>query len=79
MIADVLREHLESSTFSRKCKMGLWLEEQDSDVVSLFNEIASRPQVNITAIYHSLVNDLPFKSTTFKLHIKGTCTCPKAS
>ena len=79
MIADILREHLDSTTFSRKCKMGIWLEGQDADVVSLFNEVATRSQVNISAIYQSLATDLPFKSTTFKLHIKGTCTCPKAS
>lgn len=79
MIADVLREHLDGTTVSQKCKMGVWLETQEDNVIDLFNEVAKNSSINISAIYHSLSNDLPFKATTFKLHIKGTCTCPKAS
>lgn len=79
MIADVLREHLDGTTVSQKCKMGVWLETQEDNVIDLFNEVSKNSSINISAIYHSLSNDLPFKSTTFKLHIKGTCTCPKTS
>jgi hypothetical protein len=79
MIADVLRGHLNGFLQPTKCSMGKWLEEQDAEVQTLFEQLAVKPSLNTMALYRSLAETLPFKSTTFKLHIKGNCTCPKTS
>lgn len=79
MIADVLRDHLNGVNQNTKCSMGKWLDEQGSDVQELFTQLASKSSLNTMALYRSLADTLPFKSTTFKLHMKGNCTCPKAS
>lgn len=78
MIVDVLREHLEGINKPSQCTMGKWLGTQESEVQDLFAQLALKPNLNAMALYRSLEETLPFKSTTFKLHIKGTCPCPKA-
>jgi len=77
MIADVLREHLDESSKPSKCSMGKWLDTQEEDIQALFEQIMLKPTINSMALYRSLETVLPFKSTTFKLHIKGNCPCPK--
>lgn len=77
MIADVLREHLQMANTPSKCMMGKWMTEQSEDVQDLFAQLASKPTLNVMALYHSLEAELPFRFTTFKLHLKGKCTCPK--
>jgi hypothetical protein len=78
MIADVLREHLEGVSKPAKCSMGKWLETQEPEVQDLFAQVVLKPNLNAMALYRSIQDTLPFKSTTFKIHIKGTCPCPKA-
>jgi hypothetical protein len=77
MIADVLREHLEELSRPAKCSMGKWLDTQEEEIQALFEQISRKPTINSMALYKSLETVLPFKLTTFKLHIKGNCPCPK--
>lgn len=80
MIADVLREHLDGTRQSIKCTVGKWLEAQEKEVVELLSILASRPTTNVSSLFRDLQeSNIPFKLTTFKLHMKGNCACPKTS
>lgn len=78
MIADVLKAHLHMANTPSKCMMGKWMTEQSDEVKELFVQIGNKPNFNVMALFQSLEEELPFRFTTFKLHLKGKCTCPKA-
>jgi len=77
MLADVLRDHLEGISKPSKCLVGKWLSDQDAEVQDLFAQLMRKPDLNAMALFRNLDGAVPFKSTTFKLHIRETCSCPK--
>jgi hypothetical protein len=76
MIADILREHLETVTKPIKCTVGNWIDDQEPEVNELLLGLAAI-DVNVSALFRSLEQEVPFRLTTFKIHMKGNCTCPK--
>lgn len=79
MIADILQEHLEGKPQRTKCLVGKWLAEQDKQVNEVFEKLKSKSNLNVSGLYMDLQPyQLTFQLTTFKTHMKGTCTCPKA-
>ena len=79
MIADVLQEHLEGVKKQSKCLVGKWLDTQDETVNSLFSQLLQKPDLNISGLYRDLrSSEVNFQLTTFKSHMRGNCTCPKA-
>jgi len=80
VITDILKEHLNGLRAVSKCTTGKWLDTQEPEVIQMFDELAKRPTTNIAALFRDIEPlDLPFRLTTFKLHMKGNCQCPKAS
>jgi hypothetical protein len=79
MIADILQEHLEGKPKHSKCLVGKWLDEQDEKVNALFDQLKAKPNINLAGLYRDLrSSEILFQLTTFKTHMKGNCTCPKA-
>jgi hypothetical protein len=79
MIADILQEHLDGKPKYSKCLVGKWLETQDDKVNTLFEQLKAKPSINVAGLYRDLRSlELSFQLTTFKAHMKGNCTCPKA-
>jgi hypothetical protein len=80
MITDILKEHLSGVRTVSKCTTGKWLETQEPEVVEMLSELSKRPTTNVSALFRDLEPlEVPFRLTTFKLHMKGNCQCPKAS
>jgi hypothetical protein len=77
MLADILTEHLNGKV--SKCLFGKWLKEQDEQVQDLFAQLVKKDKLNIASLWRDLISttELPFKSTTFKSHMRGECSCPK--
>lgn len=81
MIADVIERHLSGQRKLKKCYMGKWLETQDSTIKELLDKVQDNPNVSISGLYREMdaAEELPFKLSTFKLHMKGECPCRKVS
>jgi hypothetical protein len=77
MLIDVLKQHLEGT--KPKCSAGKWVTEQPEDFQNAFKLISQKSDVNMSTLYRDLstVDALPFGITTFKSHLKGTCSCPQ--
>ena len=74
MMIDVLKQHLEGTP--SKCATGKWLAEQEAEIQDAFASLSTRGNINMTSLYQGLSQyDIPFGITTFKSHLKGTCTC----
>lgn len=77
MLLDELRELAKKSEFSG-CAMGAWVSQQEKDVQELIASLAVNPNVNLSEVLSLLKKHdptLPFKRTTFSLHMRGTCAC----
>lgn len=80
MLIDELKA-LANKSEVKGCKVGVWLADQDPDLIEVINVLKQKPNLNYsTALdlikkYHP---DLPFKRTSFVFHIKGTCACQTA-
>jgi len=76
MLADLLLQHLNES--KPQCRFGKWLENQDEQIQDLFEQLMKKESKNISAIWSDLQSTgVPFKSSTFKTHMRGACQCPK--
>lgn len=76
MLADLLLQHLNES--KPQCRFGKWLETQDEQIQDLFDKLMKKENKNISAIWSDLQSTgVPFKSSTFKTHMRGGCQCPK--
>lgn len=80
VLLDELRDLVKRSEISG-CVVGVWVKTQDSDFQDVFGMLKSNSNVNLTEAL-SLVKkyhpDIPFKRTSFVMHMRGTCTCPAA-
>lgn len=76
MLVDILLQHLNDT--KPKCSVGKWLLEQDQELQEVFALLVKKDKKNISSIWRDISSeDLPFKSTTFKSHMRGDCSCPK--
>jgi hypothetical protein len=78
MIENILKEHLEGKPHRTKCLVGKWLLTEDKQTNEMFEKLKEKPNLNVSGLYMDLQPyKLTFQLTTFKTHMKGTCTCPK--
>jgi poly-D-alanine transfer protein DltD len=76
---DVLGAHVKKLTEVKKCATGTWIDGLQQQEQDAFAQLISA-QANAQGLYDDLTkagNDLPFGMTTFRMHMKGYCTCQK--
>lgn len=76
MLSDIIKRHLDAA--DSKCAFGAWLAQQAQEDQDGFALLMKKQPLNIASIYRSLtleIENLPFKSTTFKSHMRGDCKC----
>ena len=80
MLLDELRDLAKRSAITG-CVVNVWIKSQEADFQEAFDLIKGNPNVNLTEAL-SLVKkyhpDIPFKRTSFVMHMRGTCTCQAA-
>lgn len=75
MLLDDLRSLVEKPV---GCKVGQWVAVQEPEFQDLLDALAKKQGINYSSVlstiqkYHS---NLPFKRTSFVLHLKGECGC----
>lgn len=77
-VITVLQKHLDGA--KEGCVVGKWVESLAKEEQEAFHLIREKNElVSLTAMYKDLSDnqDLPFGCTTFRIHFRGTCTCPK--
>jgi len=75
---EVLKKHI--VTASDKCSVSDWLITLDIEEQAAFNDIKDNSKnINLSSLYTelNLTEQLPFKLTAFRSHLRGYCTCPK--
>ena len=78
MLETILQEYIDKPTTG--CSMKIWIDSKDAKVGEYFARLQGKEGLNHTELYEKItrVEDLPFKFTTFKTHLRGKCTCPKS-
>lgn len=79
-VLNILQKHLDVAT--NGCVVSKWVETLSKDEQEAFKLVKEKSNlVSLTGMYKELLNsqDLPFGCTSFRLHFRGTCTCPKIS
>jgi len=76
---EILQEYLEQPNKASKCVVKSWLLEKPQEAQDLFEQLMQKRGLNMSALYSSLekTEELPFKITVFRMHMKGYCACPK--
>lgn len=80
MLIDELRKLAERPD-AGYCVAGAWIASQDPELQQVIDLLKVRVNLNYSEMLDLLKQhepDLPFKRTSFILHMKGTCNCPKA-
>jgi hypothetical protein len=75
-----LKELIKKSAV-KQCIVGGWERSQDPELQELFVALQQAPGLNysdLLAILKKHNPDLPFKRTSFTLHMKGQCACHEA-
>ena len=78
LVLDVLKKHIQ--TASDKCSVSDWVSTLPTEEQKAFNDIQECSEnINVSSLYKEigLTEDLPFKLTAFRSHLRGYCTCPK--
>lgn len=76
MFSDIIKQHLNAA--DAKCSFGAWLDKQNKEDQEGFALLMQKQSINVASLYRSMTSvleDLPFKSTTFKSHVRGDCKC----
>lgn len=77
MLLDELRKLANAAEFSG-CVVGKWLSTQDPEVVSLLQDLANKPGLNLTTTLTLIKKHdpaIPFKRTAFVSHMRRNCSC----
>lgn len=80
MLLDDLRE-LGRKAESVGCVVGVWVQEQEAEFQTVMNDLRLKPQLNMSQTLDLIKDhygDLPFKRTSFVMHMRRNCTCPTA-
>ena len=75
---DVLKKHIQ--TASDKCSVSDWVATLATEEQKAFDDIRNQSKnINVSGLYKELgvTEELPFKLTAFRSHLRGYCTCPK--
>ena len=75
---DILNKHI--STATEGCSVSAWIETLEDEEKQAFTNIREHSDnINVSSLYKdlSLTDDLPFKLTAFRSHLRSYCTCPK--
>jgi hypothetical protein len=76
MLTEILQQALEP--VKNLCACGTWISQKSEEDQKLFNKVMVESKLPMSDLFAKLSPlGLPFGITTFKSHIKGTCTCPK--
>lgn len=78
MLLDIIESQLAAPPPS--CVVGKWihgLEPEERDGMERLRSVAT---LNTSDLYRKLNErtELPFKTTSFKAHMRGYCTCPQS-
>lgn len=75
MFSDIIEQYLNDA--DAKCTFGVWLDKQSKSDQENFALLLQKKSINVASLYRAMttLNDLPFKSTTFKSHVRGDCKC----
>lgn len=79
-VLNILQKHLDVAKDG--CVVSKWIDTLSKEEQEAFKLIREKNEfVSLTAMYKDLSDnqDLPFGCTTFRIHLRGTCTCPKIS
>lgn len=74
----VLQKHLGEAKIG--CVVSKWIDGLSEEEQKAFELIREKSDlVSLTGMYKDLLDnqDLPFGCTSFRIHFRGTCTCPK--
>lgn len=79
MLIDELRA-LASKSDHEGCVVGRWVFDQEPELREVFNELRKKTNLNLKSAYLLITahTEVPYKSTAFRSHMRGLCTCPKA-
>lgn len=78
LMLEVLNKHLKGN--HSVCSVALWMSSLDKEEQEAFILLKdNNEKVNVSELYGDLADttDLPFKTTTFRAHLRGYCVCPK--
>jgi hypothetical protein len=76
---DILKKHLEETVF--QCVVATWIKELEDEEQQAFALLKQNQERIVFAdLYKELLNnqELPFKITAFRSHMKGYCSCQKS-
>ena len=77
-VLNILQKHLDVAT--EGCVVSKWVDTLSKEEQEAFKLIKEKNSlVSLTAMYKDLSENqnLPFGCTSFRIHFRGTCTCPK--
>lgn len=63
------------------CVVGVWAHNQDAEFKEVFELMQKTPGVNLTEALNLIKKhqpNVPFKRTSFVMHMRGNCTCQTA-
>ena len=79
LVLSILQVHLDNAKTG--CVVGKWIDNLSKEEQEAFRLVKEKNElVSLSAMFKDLsrTQELPFGATTFKLHFRGTCTCPKS-
>ena len=75
---DILKKHLEETAF--QCVVATWindLENEEQQAFALLKQNQERIVLSVLYTELSAQQELPFKLTAFRGHMRGYCSCQK--
>lgn len=76
---EAFAKHLDADSKPTKCVVGLWVDTLDEESKKAFQQLMDK-RIACEPLYRDLINseqDIPFKSTSFRTHMRGFCICQK--
>jgi hypothetical protein len=75
VFSEIIKQHLNDA--DAKWTFADWLHQQSKSDQEGFALLMQKKSINVANLYRSMttLTDLPFKSTTFKSHVRGDCKC----
>lgn len=76
---EAFAKHLEAENAPIQCVVGIWADNLDEDSKKAFKELMDK-RVPSEPLYRDLISSgqkIPFKTTSFRTHMRGHCICQK--
>ena len=80
MLLDELRQLAEQTSVTG-CVVGIWIKSQDPELQKVLDLLSKNERASINKVLELIKKynpDVPFKRTSFGMHLKGTCACQTA-